>query len=120
MEQGHLFQHTVGLKANARRTDPKTSKLAAQSISSDRIRESQMEILGILKSYGPLSDNKIFEYVERQSVSGARTRRCELVRRGLVGDSLDMEVTVSGRMSIVWKLEDGKEKRIHEPREVRS
>lgn len=106
MKQGHLFKSNSGPMAHARRSDPGTSKLAAESISSENIRASQQEILKILATYGPLSDGSIYKYVKRQSTSGARTRRSELVRQGLVQDSQNRETTVSGRLSIIWELVD--------------
>lgn len=114
MKQGHLFQSQP--VAHSRHTDPVTSKLAAQSISSDKIRASQQEILDILRDYGPLSDNAIYKHVKKQSVSGARTRRSELVRLNLVQDSRQRERTISDRLSIVWELVHGDNKeRIYGP-----
>ena len=39
-----------------------------------------------------------------QSVSGLRTRRSELVKRGLVKDSGKKRKLESGRMAVVWEV----------------
>lgn len=96
-----------GPMAIARRTDPLTSHLAAASITSERIRKSQAEVLQLL-ALGPSCDEGIAEraltYNVRQSPSGLRTRRNELVDLGQVIDSGERVRLRSGRMSIVWGL----------------
>lgn len=88
--------------ARARNPDPATSYAAADSVT--RIRLSQAHILGIIKDHGPITDNEIFARLEiKLSPSGARTRRAELVDRGLVKDSGSRERLESGRMSILWE-----------------
>lgn len=90
-------------EAHARNTDPHTSHDAAHSIPSEKIRLSQQHILNILKTYGPLTDTKIFERIQiKMSPSGARSRRAELVDHRLVVDTGVRERLVSGRLSIVW------------------
>lgn len=98
--------------ARARGSDPITSHAAADSV--DKIRESQAHILSIIKGHGPITDNEIFARLEMKlSPSGARTRRDELVRRGLVADSGSKERLESGRFSILWKtVETGDQMRL--------
>jgi hypothetical protein len=44
------------------------------------------------------------DLIPRQSESGIRTRRKELVERGLVEDTGRRDILVSGRKSIIWKV----------------
>lgn len=94
--------------AHARRGDPATSRDAAASLSADRLRASQQEVLAILREYGPLTDTGIAvaAHAERvaQSPSGLRTRRAELVALGKVADSGRREQLPTGRNSIVWTV----------------
>ena len=90
--------------AVARTTDPDTSWQAARSIDSEALRASQAQVLDILRKHGPLTDEGIYRYVNgEQSVSGARTRRSELVDAGLVRDSGARARTAAGRNTIVWE-----------------
>lgn len=96
--------------ARARKTDPKTSQQAADSVRN--ITATHERILDILREYGPMNDEQIADICEYQvqkadmpyvSESGLRSRRSELVSRGLVVDSGDRVKMRSGRNSIVWK-----------------
>lgn len=96
--------------AKARRTDPVTSHQAAQSVANQT--EVQHAILEVLKHAGPLCDQEIIrayirsEYAAsfpRQSDAGLRTRRAELVAKGMVRDSGTRVKLPSGRSSIVWE-----------------
>lgn len=99
--------------ARARRSDPETSKDAAASVR--RIRESQADVLSVLRRHGPVSDEELlvryrFEQhregacIVPQSDSGIRTRRAELVRLGAVIDSGLRGTTTSGRKTVLWKV----------------
>jgi len=86
----------------ARSTDPLTSHEAAASVR--RIRESQQAILDVIVAAGPITDEAIFARLTvKLSPSGARTRRAELVERGLVVDSGETAILPSGRRSIKWR-----------------
>jgi len=91
--------------AVARTTDPETSHMAAASV--DNIRASQRMIYGALQRHGPGTDEDIYEWLKTEghkiSLSGARTRRSELVRLGLVEDSRRRAMLPSKRLSIIWK-----------------
>ena len=88
--------------AVARTTDPETSHRAAASVK--RICESQQAILDALRTHGPMHDELIFACVsDLMSPSGARTRRSELVRDGLVRDSMKRAKTASNRETIIWE-----------------
>ena len=93
-----------------RRTDPDTSLAAAASVT--KITEKQTAVLMLLRECGSLTDGELgreyrveFAYgkVPRQSESGLRTRRSELVRRGLVRWTGELRKLESGRMARVWE-----------------
>ena len=90
-----------------RTTDPVTSREAAQSVQNT-LRESQSELLRLLRESGALTDEEIELRAAnagiRQSVSGLRTRRSELVRLNLVRDSGKTKMLASGRRAIVWEV----------------
>lgn len=97
--------------ARARRTDPETSHEAACSVR--RIRESQADVLTVIRAIGPASDESIIESYRKlgelfgfqpQSDSGIRTRRSELVALGVVVDSGLRGTTLSNRKTILWKV----------------
>lgn len=101
--------------AVARSTDPSTSHDAARSISEERVRDSQFSVYILIDNHGAagLSDQDLIRAYNSahlrnptmypyQSESGLRTRRSELVRKGLVVDSGRRATTRSGRKSIVW------------------
>ena len=96
--------YTTGhVRAVARRTDPDTSWDAALSVT--RIRESQREVLDVLERMGGLgTDEGIARvYNGRQSPSGLRTRRAELVTLGAIVDTGQRVVGSTGRRMIVWR-----------------
>lgn len=90
-------------RATARHTDPVTSHIAAASVGD--LRPHQALVLSVLRDAdGPLTDEEVFLKVDgSMSVSGARTRRSELVEMGLVEDSGAKGLTVNGRPSIRWR-----------------
>lgn len=98
--------------AHARNTDPETSHEAAASLTSEKIRASQRDVLNLLTAAGPLTDEALVALYERfadqgqlvrQSPSGIRTRRKELERRGEVVATTVRAVLASGRRAIVWR-----------------
>jgi hypothetical protein len=101
----------------ARRTDPETSRQAAESLDEDYLRISQQAILTLMTRWGAaglMDHDMIKQYAQShlrnpqmfpyQSESGLRTRRKELVDKGLVVDSGRRGVTRSGRKSIYWVI----------------
>jgi hypothetical protein len=91
----------------ARRTDPATSHAAAQSVGD--LRESQRAVLATFLQHGPMHDEKLevrYPQQPRQSESGLRTRRRELVDLGLLRDSGTTTLTVHGRSTTIWELTD--------------
>jgi hypothetical protein len=101
---GQLDIFNATARAVARNTDPQTSWDAARSVTE--IRPRQQAILDHLADHGPQTDEEIALFYKgvRQSPSGLRTRRCELVEMGLVVDSGDRRRMASGRMAIVWDI----------------
>ncbi len=93
--------------ATARATDPPTSWEAARSVVN--LSESQEYILWLLKRHGPMTDDQVWDRLCRSycgpriSRSGARTRRAELVVKGLMEDSGKLGVSAAGRKSILWR-----------------
>ncbi len=95
--------------ARARTTDPDTSREAAESVRD--LRGSQQDVLKVLRRIGPATDAEILAaygelaksgFVRRQSVSGIRTRRSELVAYGYVRDSGRRQKLATGRNATVW------------------
>jgi hypothetical protein len=99
-------------KPVARRTDPETSHEAADSVTD--ITAKQEAVLRALRGIGRATDVYLREhYLElsryypmaypRQSESGLRSRRSELVDKGYVYDTGERDVLDSGRRAIVWE-----------------
>ncbi len=116
-EQRPLFDEP----ARARRTDPETSHAAARSFDLYTLRNSQRAVLAVFERFPPgMTDSDLLiEYrryrdtpgvhisdvhMPRQSASGLRTRRHELVTVGLLVDSGRRERLHGGRRSIVWRV----------------
>ncbi len=91
------------IRAVARRSDPDTSWEAARSVTN--LRKSQEEVYAVLAASDGLTDEQIGNWLHAsQSPSGLRTRRAELVARGLVVDSGKRRVGPTGRRMIVWAV----------------
>lgn len=88
----------------ARSTDPKTSHDAAETVADITI--TQAYILKALTK--PRTDSQLIEAYRKlkraplASESGIRSRRAELVAKGLVVDSGARGLTPYRRTSIVW------------------
>lgn len=109
IEQFALFGDDDAEAAHARTSDPWTSHAAADSLTSDKIRRSQDAVLRFLRERGGMDDATLVAGYDSygieppQSPSGLRTRRAELVAKGLVRDSGRTVTTTSGRKSIIWE-----------------
>ena len=93
----------------ARLSDPETSHKAAQSVSD--VPRAQRAVLFILDFLGASGTDEAiagvyeqFPGLPKQSPSGLRTRRKELVDLGLVVDSGRRLPLDTGRLGIVWTL----------------
>lgn len=96
-------------QAHARRTDPETSHEAAESVREVTIRMTQRRILICLLSIGPQDDIGISQWftINNQlppSPSGLRTRRSELVAKGLVQHSGEYGKSATGRRTRIWEI----------------
>lgn len=96
--------------SNTRRNDPVTSREAGESVKN--MTATQAHILRLLMRRSR-TDTQLIDAFEKDrrapwayapyaSESGIRSRRAELVRRGLVVDTGLRKILVSGRRSIVW------------------
>jgi hypothetical protein len=92
----------------ARNTDPQTSHDAADSVT--HLTETQAYVLRVLRR--PRTDPQLIEAYRKlkraplASESGIRTRRAELVEKGLVQDTGQRDLTPYGRQSIVWSASE--------------
>ena len=97
------------MQAHARTTDPDTSHEAARSLTSEKLRESQAAVRKVFIVFKEMSDTDLQIYYKslslpRQSTSGLRTRRRELVDMGILHNTGKKVLLESGRRSIVWGL----------------
>lgn len=98
---------TIKIKvARARKTDPETSHEAARSVKD--LRRSQWEVYRAFQRLGKMTDEELlseYQYVSahKQSDSGLRTRRKELVDLGWLRDTGERKTTYAGRSTIVWE-----------------
>jgi hypothetical protein len=94
---------------HARKTDPTTSHEAAASVGNiTKTQEAILKILEVVPSYDLMlvhhyNKQVLLGNVPMASESGIRSRRAELVERGLVQDSGERVRLASGRHAIVWK-----------------
>lgn len=95
--------------AKARNTDPITSHLAAESVRD--VTATQEYVLKALRK--ARTDVELVEAYNslktapRASESGIRSRRAELVRKGMVVDTGRRVRLDSGRYAIVWGRANG-------------
>lgn len=105
-----LFPDLPDTKGMYRRTDPKTSKAAAESQLEER-SEKQIKVLKVLAAYPDgLTDEQLTaicasRYGWHMHKSTARTRRKELVEIALVRDTGKRVVMESGRSAIIWAVD---------------
>mgnify|MGYP001278623252 CR=1 len=88
-------------ESHARATDPETSK---QGPVSYRMNQSRSDVLRTLR-LRPLTDIELVSAMSpKMSASGARSRRAELVRMGLVKDTGKRRRSSTGRLHAVWEV----------------
>lgn len=104
---------TVPTEARARRTDPSTSRAAAESI--DDLTERQTGVLHALWEIGPCTDATLAERYDGlrerfgddlyppQTPQSLRSRRHELVEGGWVAPTGETGVSDTGRPAKVWR-----------------
>lgn len=88
---------------STRATDPQTSWDAAMTTWSE-LRETQQAVLALFDC--PMTDEEMIARAQsagvKQSTSGLRTRRSELVDLGFLHDSGERGLTQNNRTSIKW------------------
>ena len=105
-------EETPKAKARARRTDPETSHEAAASVTE--LGKKQAAVLAVVRRLKQCTDVQLVErymlpedsdeLFVSQSISGIRTRRAELVRKGLVRFTGRYGTTDRGRRTRVWEV----------------
>ena len=99
-----LFDFAADMaRAHARRTDPETSREAADSITGHRISRLHGDILNTLLVYGPMTDERLCS-LYGDSPSSVRSRRAELVAMGYVRQHKNFGQTKRGRRAILWEV----------------
>ena len=95
--------------AKARNTDPITSHLAAESVRD--VTATQEYVLKALRRNRTdvelVEAYRSLKTAPRASESGIRSRRAELVRKGMVVDTGRRVRLDSGRYAIVWGRSNG-------------
>ena len=95
--------------AKARNTDPITSHLAAESVRD--VTATQEYVLKALRKartdFELVQAYNSLKTAPRASESGIRSRRAELVRKGMVVDTGRRVRLDSGRYAIVWGRSNG-------------
>lgn len=89
-------------KAHARRTDPSTSHEAARKFTAKKLTEVQEQVLLLFKTRRELTDWEL-EQAFNFSGSTHRTRRSELVERGLVRNSGRRKFQANSNR-IIWEI----------------
>lgn len=104
------------VEAHARSTDPETSYEAAASTGD--VRVSQAAVMFVLNECGPITDETLVNayhrawardvdnLLPRQTASGIRSRRAELVRLGLVVWTGQKAIMTTGRKGRVWAVKE--------------
>jgi hypothetical protein len=89
------------LPPRARNTDPEESHAAAESVEG--LTPSQNAVYDTLRRIGPLTDERLVQFYEgpKQSPSGIRTRRHELVEGGYVRRTGETVIS-TGRKASLW------------------
>lgn len=104
MSQESLFP--VPPRAHARRTDPETSHWAAASVD---VTTTQSYVLTALRMGGPMSDEEIGDYIRKtwpevkMTEQSVRSRRSELVGKGLVEFAGEFTKTRNGGKTRIWR-----------------
>ena len=94
--------------AHARRTDPLSSHLAAER-ATERLTDVQERVLILLRVKGAATDNTIIQRFRdtwpelRMSDQSIRSRRADLVRKGLVTHTGDFGTSPYGQPARIWK-----------------
>lgn len=98
--------------AHARRIDPQTSHLAAESVKDTT--PLQERILSLYETHGAMIDDEMIEAYARQfghwwpaTPSSLRSRRSDLHYAGKVVER-GTKLNARGRKSLLWDINDGR------------
>lgn len=92
----------LGDRAVARKADCETAHEAAESVKD--ITGMQQHLLWVFETIGPMTDEELLAQGDYISPSGVRSRRAELVAKGLLEFSGEFGLTKAGRRSRIWRV----------------
>ena len=85
-----------------------TSLLAFDELrNTEKLGDMQKEVYLALHKLGEATDLEISKFLHFADPNKSRPRRNDLVRFGLVEESHKRKCSVSGKLSIVWKIKGG-------------
>jgi hypothetical protein len=90
----------MNARPHARATDPATSR---QGPDAGNMTRNRALVLELLRQRARTDEELVQALAGQMSASGARTRRAELVRSGLVADTGTRRKSQTGRSHKVWK-----------------
>jgi hypothetical protein len=107
-QTGDIFAYTPPPEAHARHSDPETSHEAAECVSPhvQRMQRAVLEFAGFAVSADGFTDVSMNRYFQTTG-SSYRSRRAELVEKGLIRDSGERHTygeNGKGRRHIIWQI----------------
>jgi len=87
----------------ARRTDPDTSRDAAEAVEPEAARQ-ECRIMERFAMFGPMNDDELVARSPQWHGPTVKTARSRLSKRGFLVDSGERRPSVRGRDQIVWRL----------------
>ena len=94
----------------SRWNNPSTSRQAAESISLERVSETQQKILEVFRfNGGEMCDERLVDlfldyWPDSATDQSIRSRRGELARKGKIFDSGKRGVTRFNRRCVIWRV----------------
>lgn len=94
---------------HSRWSDPATSREAANSISQEKLNQTQERVLSIVRIHGPVTDEEVIAHYRqlwpesRTSEQSIRSRRSELTKRGLILQAGKFGTTALGGKCRMWR-----------------
>ena len=73
------------------------------ALNSVHVKHGQALVLRAFLNWGPSTDEEIYAVITGISPSGARSRRAELVRGGLIEPTGNTKKLSSGRLGTIWQ-----------------
>lgn len=105
-QQPDLFTHEAAAHGGYRKSDPETSKEAGEAMTGEKLTDWQYFILCSFRNHGQMTDEELVSmvYPHAHGESTLRSRRSELVRKGLLRDSGQRKKNRGGRQTIIWEI----------------